>query len=88
VDQVLAQCHEEIFERLLESSLSSQEEGLRRYVGSWPGSFVENVDRCRLVARQWTPPSAPDYLIELYSSNLNALLQLILDSTTTARSDM
>ena len=88
VDQVLAQCHAEIFERLLESSLSSQEDGLRRYVGSWPGSFVENVDRCRLVAPQWAPPKAPGYLIELYSSNLNALLQLLLDSTTTARSDM
>jgi hypothetical protein len=87
VDQVLAECHEEIFERLLESPLSSQEEALRRYVSSWPGSFLENVDRCRVVASKWTPPNAPAYLIELYSSNLNALLQLILDSTTTARSD-
>ena len=86
VDQVLAECHEEIFERLLESSLSSQEEALRRYVSSWPGSFVENVDRCRIVAPNWTPPNAPAYLIELYSSNLNALLQLLLDRTTTARS--
>jgi hypothetical protein len=87
VDQVLAECHEEIFERLLESSLSSQEEALRRYVSSWPGSFVENVDRCRIAAPRWAPPNAPAYLIELYSSNLNALLQLLLDSMTKARSD-
>jgi hypothetical protein len=88
VDQVLASCHEEVFERLLETPLTSQEDALRRYVGSWPGSFVENLDRCRVAARQWAPPNAPSYLTELYSSNLNALLQLLLDSTTTARSDM
>jgi hypothetical protein len=88
VDQVLAECHEEIFERLLESSLGSQEEALRRYVSSWPGSFVENVHRCRIAAPRWVPPNAPAYLIELYSSNLNALLQLLLDSMTKARSDM
>jgi len=88
VGQVLAKCHEEIFERLLEVPLGSQEEELRRYIGSWPGSFVDNVKRCRELARSWTPPNAPSYLIELYASNLNALLELLPDNTTTARSDM
>jgi len=88
VDQVLAKCHEEVFERLLETPLSSQEDALRRYVGSWPGSFVENVERCRSLAPRWAPANSPGYLTELYSSNLNALLQLLQDSTTTARSDM
>jgi len=88
VDQVLARCHEEIFERLLEVPLGSQEEELRRYINSWPGSFVDNVRRCRELARSWAPANAPRYLIELYSSNLNALLELLPDNTTTARSDM
>jgi hypothetical protein len=88
VDPVLARCHEEIFERLLEMPLSAQEEALRRYVSSWPGSFVENVQRCRKLAAEWVPPNAPSYLTELYSSNLNALLELLLDNTTTAHSDM
>jgi hypothetical protein len=88
VDQVLAKCHEELFERLLETPLSAQEDALRRYVGSWSGSFLDNLQRCRGLAPGWAPPNPPSYLTELYSSNLNALLQLLLDSTTTARSDM
>jgi hypothetical protein len=88
VDQVLAKCHEEIFERLLEMPLNSQEDALRRYVSSWPGAFPDNVQQCRVLASHWVPPGAPGYLTELYSSNLNALLELLLDSTTKARSDM
>lgn len=83
VDQVLSRCHEEMFERLLESPLSAQEDGLRRYLSGLPGTFSENVQRCREVARQWAPPRAPSYLSELYFSNLKALLELLPASTTT-----
>lgn len=85
VDRVLAKSHEELFERLLEMPLSAQEDDLRRYVSSLPGSFVENVKNCRELARSWVPPNAPAYLTELYFSNLNALVELLLDNTTTAR---
>lgn len=88
VHEVLAKCHEELFERLLEMPLNSQEEDLRRYLDSWKGSFVESVQRCREVAPLWMPADSPSYLTELYSSNLNALLALLPDNTTTARSDM
>jgi hypothetical protein len=88
VDQVLAKCHEEVFERLLEMPLNSQEEELRRYISTWAGSFVDNVRLCRKLGPGWVPAKAPSYLIELYSSNLSALLELLLDSTTTARSGM
>lgn len=86
VDEVLARCHEEVFERLLEMPLPSQESELRRYVSSMPGSFIENVQCCRGLAMRWIPPKAPSYLTELYSSNLNVLLELLLDNKTTAHS--
>ena len=86
VDQVLAHCHEEVFERLLEMPLNSQESDLRRYVSSLPGSFEENVNLCRETANTWIPPQAPSYLKELFCSNLNALLELLLDHKPTVRS--
>lgn len=88
VDEVLARCHEEVFERLLEMPLNSQREDLRRYLSALPGSFEENVNRCRETARGWIPPNSPSYLKELFCSNLSALLELLLDNQSTARSGM
>jgi hypothetical protein len=86
VDQVVARCHEEMFERLLETPLRTQEEGLSRYLAKLPGSFAENIEHCRKVAGAWIPPHAPPYLTELYLSNVRALLALLLDNKTTPRS--
>lgn len=85
VDQVAAACHEEVFERLLEMPLRSQEEALRRYVAGLPAKFPENLENCRLLACHWAPPAAPSYLTELYSCNLNALLELLADNTSKVR---
>ncbi|MGB7844918.1 MAG: hypothetical protein WBL63_04830 [Candidatus Acidiferrum sp.] len=87
VDQMLAQCHEEVFERLLEMPLIAQEEDLRRHLSCLSGSFEENINRCRAIADSWIPPRAPKYLKELFCSNLNALLELLLDHKTMVRSD-
>jgi hypothetical protein len=84
VDDVVRQCHQEIFERLLEMPLDSQKNDLHRYLTSLPGSFEENVRRCSQTARTWVPPQAPSYLSELFCSNLNALLELFLDKKSTA----
>jgi hypothetical protein len=86
VDQLLTHCHEEVFERLLEMPLNSQGDDLRRYLTSLPGSFVENAQRCRETAKNWIPQQAPSYLKELFCSNLNALLEMLLSQKTTARS--
>lgn len=85
VDQVVAASHEEVFERLLEMPLRAQEEGLRRYVASLPGSFAEQLENCRRQAAAWVPPEAPSYLTELYSSNLNALVELLPDNAAKVR---
>jgi hypothetical protein len=84
VNRVVAKCHEEVFERLLEMPLSSQEEGLRSYVSALPGLYLGNVEQCRRAGSGWVPPNSPTYLTELYSSNLAALLELIGHSTPTA----
>lgn len=85
VNQVLAKCHEEVFERLLEMPLTAQEDDLRSYLSSLEGSFLEKVRRCSEQATSWAPPKAPKYLTELYSSNLNALREMLLDNRTTVR---
>jgi len=88
VDQVIARCHEEVFERLLEMPLTSQEEDLYNHVASLGGSLNENVERCREAAKDWIPPQAPSYLKELFCSNLDALLELLLTNIkNTAHSD-
>lgn len=86
VDEVLARCHEEVFERLLEMPLNSQQEDLRRHLSSLPGSLQENVSHCRETATGWIPPNAPSYLKELFCSNLSALQEVLLDNPSTARS--
>ncbi|MGB7435879.1 MAG: hypothetical protein WBR26_23965 [Candidatus Acidiferrum sp.] len=81
VDQVVAHCHEQVFERLLEMSLRGQEEDLRNYLESLPGTLQENIAWCRQNSGNWAPAKAPAYLKELYFSNLRALLELLGDKS-------
>jgi hypothetical protein len=87
VHQVIAQCHEEVFERLLEMPLNAQGEELRTYLGSLPGTIEENAALCRKTRENWIPPQAPSYLRELYSSNLDVLLELLLHDKSKGRPD-
>ncbi len=85
VNQVIAHCHEEVFERLLEMPLNAQGEELRLHLGSLPGTVEENAVRCKKDCRDWVPRGAPSYLRELYCSNLDVLLELLLDDRPTSR---
>ena len=85
IDQVLAKCHEELFERLLEMPLSTQERDLRKFLNSLPGTFEDNVRKYRNGADEWVPCEAPSYLKELFRSNLNALTEILLDNRSKAR---
>jgi hypothetical protein len=85
VDQIVAHCHEEIFERLLEMPLDAQERDLRAHIQSMPGELRENIERCRSVCGDWIPVQAPAYLRELYSANLRVLLELLQDDRSKAR---
>jgi hypothetical protein len=85
VDEVLGNCHEEVFERLLETRLAFQQEELRKYLSSLQGSLEENVKQCQEASCKWIPPQAPSYLTELFCSNLKALLELLQDRKSTVR---
>jgi hypothetical protein len=86
VRESLANCHEELFERLLEMPLAQQEEELRQFVGTLPAGAQEGIRRCHERIEDWIPAEAPDYLKELFRSNLNALLELLRERSPKARS--
>ena len=88
VNQALADCHEELFERLLESPLALQEEDLLGYLDTFPGGREENLQEYCRKGDVWIPSQAPDYLKRLFCSNLKVLCELLQGRQPTARSDM
>jgi hypothetical protein len=86
VGESLANCHEELFERLLEMPLAQQEEDLREFLETRPEGIQEGIRICRRRIEDWIPSEAPDYLKELFRSNLNALLELLRERSPKARS--
>jgi hypothetical protein len=85
VNEVLAKCHNELFERLLETRLALQEEDLIHYVETLPAGREENIQYCRELTESWIPPGAPEYLKVLFRSNQAALLELLQKKKTTVR---
>lgn len=76
VQAALAQCHEELFSRILETPLSNQERDLRKCLEAagdkfWP--VVESWRESRFF-RSMCPEGLPSYLDDLFCSNMNALL--------------
>jgi hypothetical protein len=78
VDQVIGHCHEEVFERVLEMPLNAQGEDLREWLRSLPETRGGDAAFCRERCRKWVPAASPSYLRELYFSNLDVLLELLL----------
>lgn len=85
VDQALRLCHEELFERLLETALETQENELRACLGGFEAAPRE-------IAARWLehefykfliPSDVPLYLRKLFCSNLAILLQLIVAENST-----
>jgi hypothetical protein len=79
VQQALEQCHEEIFERILETPLSLQEEELRAYLKPIPASLRTVASHWRKLEayRALLPAESPDYLKELFCSNIRAILEIL-----------
>ena len=88
IQQALQLCHEQIFERILESPLSSQEEDLRACLAGMEGGLAGTVAHWRGlgVYRVLVPEAAPDYLKDLFCSNLRALLEILDEERSPARS--
>ena len=86
VHQALAECHEELFERSLELPLLEQQNELLECLESAGQVIPEDLGKRRVVFAAWIPPLAPDYLKELFQSNLQALSELVRDRKSRARS--
>lgn len=86
VGETLVECHEELFEKLLEMPLAKQEEDLRQFVATLPEGAQEGIRVCRGRIEDWIPMRAPEYLKELFRSNLSALLELLRERNPKARS--
>ncbi len=89
IQQALQLCHEQIFERLLEAPLSTQEEDLRSCLQGMEGGLSSAVSHWRRMEayRVLIPEAVPDYLKELFCSNLRALLEILDREHSPARSD-
>jgi hypothetical protein len=88
LQQALNLCHEQIFERVLETPLARQESDLKECLERMPGGLQTALTHWRRMEayRVLMPERAPDYLKELFCSNLRALLEILQEECSTARS--
>ena len=79
VHQALLVCHQELFERILETSLERQEVELRKCLDGLGGCAGEIAGRWQEheFYRVLIPSGVPSYLRELFCSNMGVLLDLI-----------
>lgn len=82
-DEVLQQaiqvCHEQVFEKVLEIPLSSQQDDLRACLSAMEGGLCAALSHWQRLEsyRFLIPEQSPDYLKELFCSNLRALLEIL-----------
>jgi hypothetical protein len=78
VQEGLAQCHEELFVRILETPLREQELDLKkclRAAGERYGELMESWGGKESL-RDLCPEGVPEYLHDLFCSNMSALLSI------------
>jgi len=88
MQQALQLCHEQIFERVLETSLQRQETDLKECLERMPGGLCAALAHWRRMEayRVLMPERAPGYLKELFCSNLRALLEILQEECSKAHS--
>jgi hypothetical protein len=79
IQQALKQCHEEIFQRILETPLVLQEPDLKSCLAGMDGTVKETITHWRQMEayRILMPEDSPEYLKELFCSNLRVLLEIL-----------
>jgi hypothetical protein len=79
VQQALEQCHQELFERILETPLAVQEEDLRAHFRTLPNGSRKAAAQWRRLEsyRALLPAESPEYLKELFCSNVRAILEIL-----------
>jgi hypothetical protein len=90
IQEALECCHHEMFQRVLETPLAIQLEDLRQCFEGMPGPLPVTVSNWRRMEsyRILPPGMAPDYLRELFFSNMRALLEILEAEESTARSSV
>jgi len=80
-------CHEQIFERVLESPLASQQQDLRECLSAMQDGFCGAVTHWSSMQsyRMLMPEQSPGYLKDLFCSNLRALLEILQEECSQAR---
>ncbi|HSZ19554.1 MAG TPA: hypothetical protein VK770_07175 [Candidatus Acidoferrum sp.] len=78
VQAALSHCHEELFSRILETPLREQEGDLRACFDSAGDRFWDAVENWHenTCFRGMCPEGMPDYLDDLFCSNMKALLAI------------
>jgi hypothetical protein len=76
VQSALSHCHEELFSRILETPLRKQECDLRACLGSAGDKYWDVVENWRenRCFQEMCPEGLPNYLNDLFCSNMGALL--------------
>jgi hypothetical protein len=89
IQQALQLCHEQIFERILESPLSNQHEDLRACLAGMEAGLSGAATHWRRIEsyRVLVPEAVPDYLKALFCSNLRALLEILVEQSAPAHSN-
>lgn len=79
LQQAIQVCHEQVFEKVLEIPLSSQQDDLRVCLSSVDDGLCAAVSHWQRLEsyRFLIPEHSPDYLKELFCSNLRALLEIL-----------
>jgi hypothetical protein len=88
MQQALQLCHEQIFERVLETPLERQETDLKECLERMPGGLCPVLAHWQRMEayRVLMPERAPGYLKELFCSNLRALLEILQEECSKAHS--
>jgi hypothetical protein len=89
VQEALECCHYEIFQKILETPLSIQAQDLAECLQGMAGSYPSTLSHWREMEayRVLLPANTPDYLKELFFSNLRALLEILQAENSTVRSN-
>jgi hypothetical protein len=88
VQEALAYCHRELFQKILETPLPQQENDLRDCLAGMDGTTAETISHWKQLEsyRILLPENAPDYLRELFFSNMRVLLEILKAQNSTVRS--
>jgi hypothetical protein len=88
MQQALQLCHGQVFERILETPLAEQLEDLKNCLGAMEGGLGEAASHWRRLEsyRLLLPEEVPDYLRDLFVSNLQTLLEILREQRSATRS--